>query len=445
MKVKIVSGLIGTGVLSFLFIAPSASYSYEIDEELLATALMSDDVYYNEPHFQIPGYVRVGDSGASGIDGYYGALYVDNAQNPKAAWIAHRGTQNIESFFEDIPVFMEKAFSQLSSAKIFDNYVRYKYTKDNPSLAGHIRETGHSLGAVIASVMTYSHYRYSGGYLEPDTENCITYENPGSREIVHTYISQMDMKKTDRDLLFNAIDGFYRILETDIFSETNGINTLNDQMGYEYFQGGGTYFNEMSDNYFSIPFVFIPNPLLSPLYIRHTLLTHRIGKIVEHFKSYPHVSSINPPRPHGLKNGFMHFIDYSNDTYAEVGYIWHDYILHIQDIYPGKYDYKTIVKNVHHGLDVAMAEMNMKKINIEEKENEIHLSPEEKKKFKETMKFVIENSTPEDRAEMDGSKYKSTPEQIKEHEKDLHVIDKEGHKIWIRRDVYEQMHKDGVI
>lgn len=120
-------------------------------------------------------------NGKNDAEGYFGVAFIN--RSTQQVVIAHRGTdvrRKLESIIpslgdlkSDIQIFFGKVPSQANSAKSFVQGVRSKLNADGYG-SYTISHTGHSLGAVLAEIMTA---QYAGN-------RAVTFDSPGSKPIL---------------------------------------------------------------------------------------------------------------------------------------------------------------------------------------------------------------------------------------------------------------------
>ena len=183
-----------------------------IDKEWIITnAALSSDVYNDNLNVsdQLKGWTRIHSTPEVVISGYFGAAYIDSIDNPSKIIIAHRGTNNIQDIIEDIAIINNRPFSQLFDAACFTKKVLRVSPRDCT-----ISHTGHSLGAIIAEIMSYMTF---------GSRKCITFENPGSLEILKRWLINENPD-------ISAVKKYSTIIQ----SRVNMIDTCNTQMGTVY-------------------------------------------------------------------------------------------------------------------------------------------------------------------------------------------------------------------
>ena len=146
---------------------------------------------------------------------YFGALYYNSKDNHYV--LAHRGTNSLQAWIED---FKGIYLGQISPQK----QAAYDFVGKAVALAktqsARLSFTGHSLGGFLAELSVFYCHR-SFNFL---TVNAVTFESPGSEEILTTMQSQITGEKLDLTQL--DIIGY--------LSFPNLINTCNHHIGTLY-------------------------------------------------------------------------------------------------------------------------------------------------------------------------------------------------------------------
>ena len=147
--------------------------------------------------------------------GYSGKAHIFRNKDTNECDIifAHKGTKGILDLDDDMAIFLKKAPNQTKSAKKF-----IKKTKDFCEAKGFkickIENTGHSLGAIIAEVITVTEKH----------NKAFTFDSPGSKEMIKEH-GQVALEEARRKIVnYNA-----RINPINFINRKAGeVYTLND-------------------------------------------------------------------------------------------------------------------------------------------------------------------------------------------------------------------------
>lgn len=251
--------------------------------------MLASDVYNNDiaPAEQLKGWTRFYCPSEPYPSGYFGAAYVDSVAKPSKAIVAHRGTKSVQDLVEDISILADMPFEQLNDAVDFSREVR-----DILPAGIEISHTGHSLGAVIAEIMSMS--------LLFSLES-ITFENPGSLEIFGKW-----NKKINLDPKIPI-----KTCSTIIQSRVNMINTCNTQAGSVYYLkdkklGLGAHWGRHPESYLENPFYMTAN----------TLEQHPIAGMLAYLESGGIIAAVED-WPAGFEAGYKMFLADLNTGQSE--------------------------------------------------------------------------------------------------------------------------------
>jgi hypothetical protein len=254
----------------------------------------SADVYSKsrDPSIHIPYFERIMDSGDSGKFGYFGAMYKETDTDIDGNFrviIAHKGTSILPDYWEDLDIFMGKAFAQLDEGRKFaqdcvSELMKF-YAKRGESQQQfmdriEIYNTGHSLGGVISDIVATLDFK-DGSY---------TIENPGALESYQNYTMG---KKSPKYMNVDC---------KTLHNLPNFINTVNNQMGtitrcwvinYDFVTP--TLLAECSN--------ISTNVFMNTWYIKYGLANHHIKPIHQAMCNIPPIIGDAHVKP-GLQSGF---------------------------------------------------------------------------------------------------------------------------------------------
>ncbi|KAI2795594.1 hypothetical protein BLOT_016641 [Blomia tropicalis] len=179
---------------------------------------------------------------SSKLNGYFGATF----WNPKREQvvIAHRGTSrtNIGAVWTDIKsIYGNKVTPQMSSAVTFTHYVQRIFAEVDKECGTHFKMfiTGHSLGAWLAQVCTFS-LKYltimddGNTYFVKSTReghhaHTVVFDSPGCKPMLQQLQSDFDVRYDNVEKLpIDSLD------ITSYLSAPNRINTCNKHVGKIY-------------------------------------------------------------------------------------------------------------------------------------------------------------------------------------------------------------------
>lgn len=268
--------------------------------------------------------------------GYRGAFYNKPPEEymehlgPAAFVIASRGTDiNImESTFNAFETGLNLIPTQIPAAiqymnrelSIIENV--YSLDEDKKSYWNYkqVYFTGHSLGAIDAACQ-YATFMLQ--HLNAENVQCITFENPGSYDIVKNHLI------TNHKMSEDSAKLFMKKIESEVFNiqaDVNIINTCNKQWGYT--------------RRLFVPYQFNHEPLpaipISPNYInQHYILSytfqnqHSILQLMDSLAVNRRIEEADKYWPHGFQDSYRYYLN-PNSSYDRRDY-WNLYFKHIWD------------------------------------------------------------------------------------------------------------------
>lgn len=249
-------------------------------------------------------------------DGYVGNCYVKNIFTTKTKFIiAHRGTvlSSAKDIIADIEVALGFIPDQLISVNNFILQVSKKVRdlyESKPDLLEYISitSTGHSLGAVLSDLCLINPLSFS-----------ITFENPGSAQLIWRQINSFPISSKDKTYLYNRVKASARTYQADV----NIINTWAEQIGDVYYLTdlGYDYFDQNND----VDPKINTNYILNLCYLRYSLEQHRMNNINNYINASGTLEKKNYPV--GPVNGYLAYLDNNRKSYWD-GYskiIWSEY------------------------------------------------------------------------------------------------------------------------
>lgn len=278
-------------------------------------AALSVDVYFDWPVQPIRGWYRFKDTNRATSTGYYGAVYIDSAEDPRHAIIAHRGSKGFADFIADIAILKRKTFEQLNDAGQFSAEAEnnlYKSFRKTVIVDGQgpreesreefdqrfmISHAGHSLGAVLAEFCGISHL------------TC-TFENPGTKEIWVDYMNNIpNLSQETKLVLLNEVLSRAKKYFSVIQSHVNMINCCNSQIGSVFRMIDMPYeYDGLSKNELAYPFQVASSWMMNNFYVgSYTLHQHKIELITEYLYSGGKV--VPDSSPAGFEEGYIEFLD----------------------------------------------------------------------------------------------------------------------------------------
>ncbi|XP_049849181.1 uncharacterized protein LOC126318207 isoform X2 [Schistocerca gregaria] len=153
--------------------------------------------------------------GSYSRDGFYAAAYVNHRK--RHVVLAIQGSKATEDIISSIHLMFDCVDRQIICAKQFCEYVINEHIEKTPELQGYrLSFTGHSLGAVHAEILAHTFGL-----------RAVTFESPGSLELLRTIKARLGVKETDRD--------FERAAQSPIVTtylpRPNVINTIRGHVG----------------------------------------------------------------------------------------------------------------------------------------------------------------------------------------------------------------------
>lgn len=249
-------------------------------------------------------------------NGYAGNCYVKDIFTKNTKFIiAHRGTvlSSPVDIVADVEIALGFIPGQFASANDFTVQISekvrdlYKHKLDLLQYTS-ITSTGHSLGAVLSDLCLINLLSFS-----------ITFENPGSSQLVWRQIDSFPIPSKDKMYLYNKVKASARVYLADV----NVINTWAEQagevyyladLGYDYFLGKNDPDPKINTSY-----------ILNFCYLGYSFEQHRMNNINNYISAGGAVERKNYPV--GPTNGYLAYLDSSRqnywDNYCKI--IWSEY------------------------------------------------------------------------------------------------------------------------
>lgn len=246
--------------------------------------------------------------------GYYGSIFVDNDNYPFKAIIAHRGSNSIKDYIEDISILKKQTFNQINDAynfvyKDFTNIMEERYGNSLMQTS----QTGHSLGAILADVSSIHDPIEDAKYWHP-IRSSVTFENPGSKEIIYAWLKQLSKRpgrsNFDPDIIMDIVLRDFAPNCIVIQSHVNFINTCNTQLGVVHRLIDKPYdLSDMPDFILRSPYLISSQAKGNMYYLIQNMLNqHAILPILDYINLGGHI--IESESPVGLQEGYRYFLDY---------------------------------------------------------------------------------------------------------------------------------------
>lgn len=327
------------------------------NDRIVDHAALAADVYYDQSPGSIRGWYRLTDTHGATATGYYGAVYINSAEDPSHAIIAHRGSRNLRALIADIAILRRKAFEQLDDADKFSAEVEdYLYKNFRKSIVTDgqwpreesrdefeqrfmVSHTGHSLGAVLAEFCGINHY------------TC-TFENPGSKEIWMDYINNISgISQETKQIVLNQILAAAKQNFLTIQSHVNMIDCCNSQIGSTFRMIDKPYkYDGLTKNELAWPFQISSSWVMNNFYVGpYTLYQHRIEPMLEYLYSGGRV--IRDSSPAGFEEGYIEFLDTGKNRTFWEGYF--RYMWEADNYKPKEPDFKIFLNRGIASVDAA--------------------------------------------------------------------------------------------
>lgn len=249
--------------------------------------------------------------------GYYGICYFRKVTNTHFELVfAHRGTiLSLKNLFQDLEVALNHLPSEVKRAITFVDQTLTNFRKLYPKVTIDVYHTGHSLGAIVAEILTCTGPEMS--LVLPGSRHIltITFESPGSDEIYQKLLKDKEITEE----MYEYAKSHCCIVMDDV----DMINTCNKQLcPVNVLQIDNYELNEYLKPYSLIS----SNYLLNPYYITaYTLTQHQIYRIYELLKKTTNTEEV-PDWPKGFDAGYQAYRSKSRKKYWDqyFKYLWDD-------------------------------------------------------------------------------------------------------------------------
>lgn len=237
---------------------------------------------------------------------YFGRCYIKHlASQPNKLLVvfAHRGKRFDEDkeFLSGFNKALRTIPEAFQDAKKFISETEQALVADRDSATIYRLQTGHSLGAMIAEMMSV------GATITPT----ITFENPGSKSIMHKYLKQQNVNSDE----INKI--FFQLKRTSVtyLADINFINTCHEQVGNSWQLLDLSHHDVVEGKFPQIPNA---DYKLNPHYFSYSLCEHQMEKIYDYCKANGAVEYVQYPV--GLWQGYSAYLNPARKAY------WDEYI-----------------------------------------------------------------------------------------------------------------------